>query len=167
MTRSVADAAVVLGIIAGFDEYDLTSSRRPVIDFLAPDANKQAELRIGIDWGYVEGGTDPEQVAAIRDVADLLVDSGHHLVDVSIPYQAVSAQWPVMTAVEALHAHSDTWPKRSADYGHLAGLLELGQTIGAQDYMLVEMVRRDFEEASLIRLGRSIEESRGPLSHPD
>ncbi len=144
ITRSVADAAAMLSVIAGFDERDPTSSREPVPDYLAERPEAACGLRIGIDWGYVEGGTDPEQVSAVRAVADLLADNGHRLVDVVVPYHAVSAQWPVTTAVEALHAHRETWPERRAEYGHLGELLELGATFSAQDYMLAELSRRAF-----------------------
>ena len=144
MTRSVADAAAMLRIIAGFDERDPSSSREPVPDYLAEQAHVASGLRIGIDWGYVEGSTDPEQVGAVRAVAGLLADNGHQLVDVNIPYHAVTAQWPVTTAVEALHAHRETWPARRAEYGHLGDLLELGESFSAQDYMLAEMSRREF-----------------------
>jgi amidase len=144
MTRSVADAAAMLRIIAGFDEQDATSSREPVPDYLADAAHVPPGLRVGVDWGYVEGGTAPEQVSAVRAVADLLAAHGHQLVDVVIPYHAVSAQWPVTTAVEALHAHRETWPGRKAEYGSLGDLLELGESFSAQDYMLAELSRREF-----------------------
>jgi amidase len=142
MTRYVRDAAAMLGIIAGLDENDPTSSHEAVPDYL--DARAGADLRIGVDWAYVEGGTDPEQVAAVKAVSELLVDSGHSLVDITIPYHETSAQWAVTTAVESRHAHRDTYPARKSEYGHLADLMELGDAVTATDYMLAEMSRRRF-----------------------
>lgn len=142
MTRYVRDAAAMLGIIAGLDENDPTSSHERVPDYL--DARAGEGLRVGVDWSYIEGGTDPEQVAAVKAVSERLVDSGHTLVDITIPYNETSAQWAITTAVEVRHAHRETYPERKAEYGHLADLLELGETVPASDYMLAEMSRRRF-----------------------
>lgn len=144
MTRSVADAAAVLGIIAGQDSMDATSSPQPVEDYLAALDSSIRGLRIGIDDAYIAHGVDEELVRAVNEVKAGLQSEGCEIVNVSIPYAEISAQWMVTTAVEVLHAHKDTYPSRKAEYGHIAGLLGLAETLPAEAYMQADMIRRAF-----------------------
>jgi aspartyl-tRNA(Asn)/glutamyl-tRNA(Gln) amidotransferase subunit A len=85
-TRSVADAAAVLGAIAGHDPLDATSSTRPV------DVGSDLEagikgLRLGIPREYigaegVESGVDK----LVRAAIDVLSEAGAEIVDVSLPH---------------------------------------------------------------------------------
>ena len=52
MTRTVADAAVLLGVLAGHDSRDPTSLRAPVPDYTAARAGDLRGLRIGVDHTY-------------------------------------------------------------------------------------------------------------------
>src|SRR5439155_23167627 len=52
MARTVADAAAVLQVIAGFDPQDPTSRRDPVPDYGPALANDLDGLRIGVDETY-------------------------------------------------------------------------------------------------------------------
>jgi Asp-tRNA(Asn)/Glu-tRNA(Gln) amidotransferase A subunit family amidase len=49
MTRSVADAALVLSVIAGRDELDDTSRNAPLDDYAAAIDAGAHEIHIGID----------------------------------------------------------------------------------------------------------------------
>lgn len=143
MTRSVRDAAAMLQIIAGFDANDPTSSRRAVPDYLA-HAQFPSALRIGIDLQYNSGQTAQAHRDALTAALSVLERQGCEIVPITIDHQALSEGWPITTAVEALHAHADTFPARRDDYGPLADLLEMGLAIPASAYMQVEMERRAF-----------------------
>ncbi len=145
MTRSVGDAAAMLGIIAGSDERDLTSSPKDVPDYLSALNGMPSELTIGIDRSYIEKNTHPEAVAAVMEVADCLVGAGGKIVDITIPYESSCEGWAITTAVEALHAHNETFPSRKEEYGPIGALLQLGQTIDAASYMQIEMGRRELK----------------------
>ena len=145
MTRSVADAAVMLNIIAGIDKNDATSSPRPVPDYLENIDADFSNLIIGIDRAYIENNTDPELVAAINEVSACLESSGAKLVDINIDVEALCSGWPVTTAVEAAHAHKQTFPELKSEYGPLADLLELGLNVDAASYMEIELERRSFQ----------------------
>ena len=72
MTRTVEDAAIVLGAIAGHDERDSTSLRVEVPDYRAEVVSRRGPWRIGIPREYFGEGLDPEVGAAVeRAVADL------------------------------------------------------------------------------------------------
>ncbi len=144
MTRSVADAAIMLGIIAGRDPRDPTSSARAVPDYLAELGGSIDGLRIGIDHGYVSEGTDPELTQAVSEVLEHLESVGCQIVEITIPFQEISNSWAITTAVEAVHAHRDTYPSQKDRYGAIGDLLALGLTISAESTMQIEMQRRAF-----------------------
>ena len=65
MTRSVADAAVMLRAIAGFDPNDPTTRRETVRDYLDIIYNDITGLRIGVDEAYCTEGTESEVSQAV------------------------------------------------------------------------------------------------------
>jgi len=90
MTRSVRDAAILLGGMAGFDPKDSTSADMAVPDFeaaLASTANGGVQgLRVGIPAEYAIDGMNPE-IAALWDQGKAwLKDAGAELVDISLPH---------------------------------------------------------------------------------
>jgi amidase len=67
MTRSVTDAALVLGIIAGRDAADETSLSAPVEDYTAALDRGAKGIRIGVDEKYIAAGASPEVATAVLD----------------------------------------------------------------------------------------------------
>src|SRR6266851_5767221 len=59
MTRSVVDAALVLGVIAGQDPADETSLAAPIEDYAAAASNGVKGIRIGLDERYIGTGASP------------------------------------------------------------------------------------------------------------
>ncbi|MDR3751834.1 MAG: Asp-tRNA(Asn)/Glu-tRNA(Gln) amidotransferase subunit GatA [Terracidiphilus sp.] len=81
----VRDAATLLGVIAGNDPKDATSSPAPVPDFAA-ESDKPAEgLRIGVPAEYFAEGLDPEVRAAIEKGIAALKAAGCTVKPVSLP----------------------------------------------------------------------------------
>jgi amidase len=66
MARRVADAAVTLQAIAGWDEHDPTAQREPVPDMLAGLQAGVRGLQLGIDRRFCAEGTDAQLLAAIE-----------------------------------------------------------------------------------------------------
>ena len=85
-TRSVADAALVLGAISGHDDKDSTSAKLPVPDFLTALSGSIRGWRIGIPNEYRLDGMAEETEALWDRAAGWLVDSGAEIVDVSLPH---------------------------------------------------------------------------------
>lgn len=82
---NVRDAATLLGIIAGHDAKDATSSPTPVPDY-ASESDKLAEgLRIGVPAEYFGEGLDPEVRAAVEKGIDSLKAAGCTVKPVSLP----------------------------------------------------------------------------------
>jgi aspartyl-tRNA(Asn)/glutamyl-tRNA(Gln) amidotransferase subunit A len=97
---NVRDAATLLGVIAGHDPKDATSSPAPVPDYAA-ESDKPAEgLRIGVPAEYFAEGLDPEVRAAIEKGIDALKAAGCTVKPISLPHTkyAIPTYYLVATA---------------------------------------------------------------------
>jgi amidase len=146
LARSAADAAAILGVIAGRDDGDPTSLAAPVPDYTAELSRGARGLRVGFDEAYCSEGVAAETAAALRDARDVLRAAGAEIRPVSIPPRAeVSARWLVLCATEAARAHADTFPSRRSEYGPaLAQILDLGASLSARDYAQAHAARLAF-----------------------
>jgi aspartyl-tRNA(Asn)/glutamyl-tRNA(Gln) amidotransferase subunit A len=84
--RSVEDAAMVLGAIAGHDPRDSTSVRMEVPDYRAALAAPGRRWRIGIPREYFGEGLDPEVGAAVQSAIDHYRRLGCEIREVSLPH---------------------------------------------------------------------------------
>jgi len=82
---NVRDAATILGVIAGYDPKDATSSSAPVPDFAAESDKPVEGMRIGIPAEYFAEGLDPEVRAAIDTGIAALKAAGCIIKQVSLP----------------------------------------------------------------------------------
>jgi len=85
LTRSVRDAALVLGAIAGHDPRDSTSVETPVPDYAAALTGDVRGLRLGVPREYFVAGMEPGVEAAVRAALLLMRELGAEMVDVSLP----------------------------------------------------------------------------------
>ncbi|HSR32241.1 MAG TPA: Asp-tRNA(Asn)/Glu-tRNA(Gln) amidotransferase subunit GatA [Anaerolineae bacterium] len=86
ITRTVGDAAILLGAIAGYDSQDSTSVDRPVPDYAALLEGGIRGLRIGVPREYFVEGMQPEVEAAIQKAVSTLAELGAETVEVSLPH---------------------------------------------------------------------------------
>jgi aspartyl-tRNA(Asn)/glutamyl-tRNA(Gln) amidotransferase subunit A len=85
ITRSAADAALLLGAMAGLDERDSTSVEAPVPDYAAALDGNIAGLRVGIVRQHFDEGLDEATGAAVRDALGVLESAGARLTEVDLP----------------------------------------------------------------------------------
>ncbi len=97
---SVRDAALVLGVIAGHDPLDATSSQKPVPDYTAGIDEGVAGMRLGVPDEYFAEGLDPEVRGAIEAAIEKLRASGAQIVPISLPRTryAVPTYYVIATA---------------------------------------------------------------------
>ncbi|MGD9124294.1 MAG: Asp-tRNA(Asn)/Glu-tRNA(Gln) amidotransferase subunit GatA [Desulfarculaceae bacterium] len=86
ITRTVADAAQVLQVIAGHDPQDSTCAPQPVPDYSAALDRGVKGLKLGVPREYFSEGIDPEVEKAVRDAIQLLTSLGAKTVEVSLPH---------------------------------------------------------------------------------
>ena len=128
MARSVADCAVVLQAMAGWDENDPTSLDVPVPDYAAEIGKGVRDMRIGIDREYAFRGVDREVATALEQAVEVFETLGARIIEVTLPdYDALVDAWIMMCAIETAVAHQNTYPARKEEYGpDLAQLIEEG-----------------------------------------
>ncbi len=85
LTRSVRDAALVLGALAGNDPRDSTSVDVPVPDYAAALSGDVAGMRFGVPRELFVPGMEPGVESAVRAAIDVLAGLGADIVDVSLP----------------------------------------------------------------------------------
>lgn len=84
MTKTVADAALMLQAIAGADPRDTTAAAEPVPDYTKALTGNVKGLRIGVPTAYFFDGVNAEVVAAVHRAIVMLKKLGAVLVDVNV-----------------------------------------------------------------------------------
>ncbi len=144
ITRSVADAAVMLHAIAGFDSNDPTTRREPVPDFLESLSDGVVDLRIGVDEAYITTEVDPEISGAVLKAVRLLGDLGAGVreVKLSLINEAVAAWW-VTLGSECAAAHEEKYSTWVNDYSpSLRAVIESGAKIPGSEYAKAYVARQ-------------------------
>src|SRR5215467_4912891 len=148
MTKTVADAATMLQVIAGYDPKDPTTSREPVPDYSKALTGNVKGLRIGVPKNYFLENQNPDSEKAVKAAIQKLVDMGAVTVDVEVPHAqyAAAAGWTVAMA-EAAAFHE----KRLKEKPHLFDpvvreRLEAAKFYTATDYIKALRVRTILQE---------------------
>ncbi|MBI4232989.1 MAG: hypothetical protein HY686_00950 [Chloroflexi bacterium] len=118
LTRTVADCALVLQIIAGYDPKDAASARLPVPDYWARLDGEVRGMRIGVIRETLYSDLiDPEVQASVKDAAALLGRLGATVDEVSLPLMNVAG--PVFMVIcdsEGASLHRKWLATRPGDY---------------------------------------------------
>lgn len=85
-TSNVSDAATMLGVLAGQDRMDATSSDQPVDDYVGALAKSVAGLKIGVPEEYFGDGLDEEIRASVEKAIDGLRAQGADIRKISLPH---------------------------------------------------------------------------------
>lgn len=118
ITRSAEDAAMLLGVMAGFDERDSTSVEQPVPDYIAALGKPLKGLRIGLVRQHFDEGLDAECAARIREALDVMRGEGASLVEVDLPNLALSV--PTYYVVAPAECSSNMSRFDGVRFGHRA-----------------------------------------------
>jgi len=99
-TKTVADCALTMRVLAGHDGNDSTSVAQPVPDYTASLGKGVKGLRIGLPKEYFIDGMDREVDAAVRAAIKKLQDLGAEVVEISLPHTdyAVAVYYLIATA---------------------------------------------------------------------
>jgi Asp-tRNA(Asn)/Glu-tRNA(Gln) amidotransferase A subunit family amidase len=118
LTRTVEDAALVLGVIAGYDAGDPLTSRSAVPDYRTALAGGAKGMRIGVITELVDGSdTQPEVRGAVREAARGLAGLGAAVEDISLPMVPLSgAVFMALCDSEAAGYHMRWLSKRAEEY---------------------------------------------------
>ncbi len=121
ITKDVRDAALLLSVIAGFDNKDSTSvsPKKDETDYLKFLENDVKGIKIGIPKEYFVSGMDKEVERAVREAITLFSDLGAEIVDISLPHTeyAVAVYYIIATA----EASSNLARFDGVEYGYRCG----------------------------------------------
>ncbi len=135
LTRTVKDAAIILGVIAGHDPLDATSATVPVPDYVQALSQPVKGLRVGVPAEYFADGLDPEVRAAVESAIEKLRQAGCAIHPVSLPHTryAVPTYYLIATAEASANlARFDgvRYGLRAEDANTLAAMYRQSRDIG-------------------------------------
>ena len=136
MTRSVADAAIMLDAISGRDANDPTSLSEGHTNCMATIYRSVSGIRVGFDPRHITDGVDPELSHAVFDAVEEFAGLGAEIVEIEMPdVDSYLPAWPVLCSAEAVAAHREHYPDRRDDYGPwFRGWLDMGAAKSGADY---------------------------------
>ncbi len=115
-SRTVADSALALSVLAGADPADSTSAATDVPDYTAALTGDVAGVRIGVPRAFVADGVDDAVRQAFEQALEVLRQAGAALVDIDLPH--ASAAIPVYYLVATAEASSNLARYDGVKYGY-------------------------------------------------
>lgn len=138
LARTVADAALLLQVIAGYDARDPYSVNMPVADYI-PTLAAQPAMHIGIPRKFFFEDLDPEVASAVEEAIRVLKAQAHDIREINIDVPTDRT----LQAAEAYAYHAE-FVRRSPELYHPETLRRLrnGEEIPAKE---VETHRRELQ----------------------
>ena len=145
MTKTVADAAMMLQAMAGSDPKDPTASYDPVPDYPKSLTQSIKGLRIGMPANYFFDDIHPETVKAVHAAAARLKDMGASVVEVNVPHaelgQMGGAIW-IITMAEAAAYHESRLKHKAELFDPIVReRCETAKFYSATDYIKAQRIR--------------------------
>jgi aspartyl-tRNA(Asn)/glutamyl-tRNA(Gln) amidotransferase subunit A len=145
LAQTVRDAAIAYHAMAGYDNRDPSSSRRPVSGYVPPAPCSIAGLRIGIPMNYYLNAVDPEVREAFDRMARLSESLGARMVSVKAPdVEALNVVARTLLLVEASAVYEPYLADREKFGDDVLALLDQGRLVPATAYVNAQRLRRHF-----------------------
>ena len=145
IARTVADAAIMLQVIAGFDAEDAYSIDAPVEDYQTHLDDGVRGWRIAMSSGGYVDEADGEVLRAVREAAETLASAGADVaaVDVSFLHQAALANG-LMTQADGAAFHRQRLAEHPDWFGEdVLRRLESGRDLPTGDYVLARRTQAE------------------------
>ena len=141
LATTVADAAIVLQAIAGYDRADTTSADVPVADYISACQESARSLRVGTLRSYFCDDLDPEVAAAFEQAVAVVKMLIAEMKDVQLDVPTDRT----LQAAESYAYHAESVSKTPELYQpETLRRIRSGAAISAADYILR---RRELDEA--------------------
>jgi aspartyl-tRNA(Asn)/glutamyl-tRNA(Gln) amidotransferase subunit A len=118
ITRSAEDAAMLLGVMSGFDERDSTSVDQPVPDYVAGLSKPVKGLKIGVVRQHFDEGLDEACGKAVVSALQALEAEGAKIIDIDLPSIGLSV--PTYYVVAPAECSSNLSRFDGVRFGHRA-----------------------------------------------
>lgn len=143
LTRTVSDAAMALGVLAGPDAKDPASTRQEPAEFARCLDRGVEGLTLGVPTNYFFDDIDPEVEEATRAAIQVLESNGAILREVTIPCTAYLMAALFGIIVPEASAYHQQMLRESGDLytPEVRMLLEAGELVSASQYLKAQRAR--------------------------
>lgn len=119
LTRTVADNALMLSVIAGYDADDPSSADVPVQNYLGGLEEGATGLKVGLPTSHFMDGMTDELARRFNDAVDVMRKAGAEIIDIDLPdgIQYSNALTSLITATEGSALHQHWMETRGDEYG--------------------------------------------------
>ncbi len=146
LTRSVADAALLLGVLAGHDPADPATLAAPVGDYAAATRDATAAgLRVAVIRNHFFDRNQPDVDAAVEDAIRWFGAQGASIQETRLPNLAygLGAIFAIELASSAAYHDRALQDGRTRHYtSDVRNLVEMGRLVTGADLLKAEQVRR-------------------------
>jgi aspartyl-tRNA(Asn)/glutamyl-tRNA(Gln) amidotransferase subunit A len=152
LTRSVEDAALMLQVLACFDQEDPNSVNHPIDDYLSALKTGVGGWRVALAVDDFFQQADPEVLEAFHRAAALFSDLGAQVEEVALPEARQYAQSNgLMVTSDAAAYHQERLQKEPQGFGaDVLARLQAGAAFTSSEYALARRIqsqaRRRFEK---------------------
>jgi aspartyl-tRNA(Asn)/glutamyl-tRNA(Gln) amidotransferase subunit A len=156
MARSVEDIAVGLGVVAGHDPADPSSSRVPVPDYLSALTRRRAP-RVGLLREFFFERATPEVAQITAQAVERLGRAGATVEEARLPasFRAVHAAANLIVRSDTACIHADLHAAKAELYRPaIRGMIETGMLLPGDIYLRSLRIRRQFRRELLPLLER-------------
>ena len=147
LTRSVADNAIMLQVMAGYDPLDPSTVPVPVPDYSAAVGRSIAGLKVGVPTTHFFDIVDGEVRVAVEKAINSLQELGAEVVEVSFETLQYADVLQVLFLPESIVVHEQYLAEHKEAYSKdLATRLLAGQFVLARDFIRAMKVQRLIKE---------------------
>jgi len=147
MTRTTADCALMMNVLAGHDARDPASSHEPVPDFTSGLAEDLENLRIGVPTDYFfNDSVDSEILASVRAAIELMSRNGAEIVELPMPWVEMGRAINLGVIIsEVVAVHEKTLSEHPELYTPaVRSRIQSGFNVSAVDYIRAQRARQWF-----------------------
>ena len=147
MTRSVADSALVLQAIAGYDPLDPSTVPVPVPDYLEGLGASLAGMKAGVPSNYFFDEVDAEVETSVRNAIAALQELGVEVVEISLPSMQYVGALRAASLSDSIVTHEPYLASSRDQYGpNVVNRTMAGQFVLGRDYSKAMKVQRIIKE---------------------
>ena len=152
LARTVEDAAILLGAIAGYDPADALTVAVPVPDYRAALRDQVTGVRVGVPRSTLWALLDDEVRTAAEAALAVLAGLGATLVEVELPDPTAAfgqfgtpGLWSVAVE-ESRHYNQQAWSERPTDFGEDLRMLYSLPALDADGFVRSLVLQRSYSE---------------------
>ena len=145
ITRTVADTAAVMSVLAGYDPSDPSCRDEAVPDYAGAIGQSIDGLKVGVCRNHFFGRNQAAVETAVENAIEYLAKAGAAIVEFQLPNldYGLAAIYAIELASSTAYHDSALRAGRTAHYTKdVRTLVEIGRFVAATDYLKAEQMRR-------------------------